>query len=437
MIIAGVGTTPTATLPNDKESLLKPTICAVLLAFTASAPASAQFLPFPGESTTNPGNFNPFPVKASLRCWYRNPRPTDPLATAYILAEHFELRGRWADAGLSPSSNIFYTEQSPDELQAACERTLAANAITDKPIQWTAADSSMSYNHQVWHEGKLTANGPVERMVVFGDSLSDTGNIYNDLQWKFPAPHSWFLGRFSNGPVWPEYFAEMTALPMSNWAIGGAETKNAFVFINGLDTQIRSFAKYAAKSNVYDPSRTLFTVLAGANDIMNDGSADMAATIQASERLEASLNDLVRLGARKIALLNLPDISRTPSFRDDAQQAFLIQQKVNLYNLRLFFMVERIQEESDVDIRIVDLKNMFDRVLAAPDAVGLSNTTHSCLNMPTDNKTDYVTGPAMTPACDPDRYVFWDRVHPTTRMHRMIAEAVFDTVAKQWELERH
>src|SRR3954447_10512298 len=45
-----------------------------------------------------------------------------------------------------------------------------------------------------------------EHLVVFGDSLSDTGNA----------------GRFSNGPVWVEYLADRLGLKLSPSQRGGS-----------------------------------------------------------------------------------------------------------------------------------------------------------------------------------------------------------------------
>ena len=72
-------------------------------------------------------------------------------------------------------------------------------------------------------------------IYVFGDSLSDTGNLLaaaenflgatNELVLEFFAPY--FEGRLSNGPVWVETLApqlELTSDPNLNFAVTGATT---------------------------------------------------------------------------------------------------------------------------------------------------------------------------------------------------------------------
>ncbi|MGZ9082256.1 MAG: SGNH/GDSL hydrolase family protein [Rhodoplanes sp.] len=69
-------------------------------------------------------------------------------------------------------------------------------------------------------------------MFVFGDSLSDTGNVYDLTRGILPAP-PYAGGRFSDGPVYAEYMAKGLGLPLdnvlsggTNYAFGGAETNS-------------------------------------------------------------------------------------------------------------------------------------------------------------------------------------------------------------------
>ncbi|OYV66503.1 MAG: hypothetical protein B7X09_03565, partial [Acidiphilium sp. 21-66-27] len=61
-------------------------------------------------------------------------------------------------------------------------------------------------------------------LYVFGDSLSDNGNIPRLTGVPYPPPP--YVGyRFSNGPVWAEYLPGLTGLnfkPSNDYAVGGA-----------------------------------------------------------------------------------------------------------------------------------------------------------------------------------------------------------------------
>src|SRR5689334_7437247 len=50
------------------------------------------------------------------------------------------------------------------------------------------------------------ARGAYSQIVVFGDSLSDTGNVNNQTFGISPGS-GYYQGRFSNGPVWVEDLA--------------------------------------------------------------------------------------------------------------------------------------------------------------------------------------------------------------------------------------
>ncbi len=45
---------------------------------------------------------------------------------------------------------------------------------------------------------------PFSRIVMFGDSLSDTGKMYGKMRGYLPSSPPYYQGRFSNGPVWLE-----------------------------------------------------------------------------------------------------------------------------------------------------------------------------------------------------------------------------------------
>src|SRR6476659_8447225 len=76
------------------------------------------------------------------------------------------------------------------------------------------------------------AAGPFSNLVVFGDSLSDVGNIAQAPFINTPGPYYW-NGRFSNGPVYAETLATGLGLPaLVNSASGG----NDFAYGGGQTT---------------------------------------------------------------------------------------------------------------------------------------------------------------------------------------------------------
>src|SRR3954471_13399322 len=96
--------------------------------------------------------------------------------------------------------------------------------------------------------GRTPALRPFERIVVFGDSLSDSGNG----------------GRFSNGPVWVELLARyfgVVLLPAdrggTNFAVGGAPIDGP-PGSESLDEQVRLYLdRRRRETAAADAARTL------------------------------------------------------------------------------------------------------------------------------------------------------------------------------------
>ena len=74
----------------------------------------------------------------------------------------------------------------------------------------------------------------------FGDSLSQTGNIYQESGNMFPISPPYFEGRFSNGLIWLELLGQKLEAPVINFSFGGATTgsENIGGLLPGLQQQI-------------------------------------------------------------------------------------------------------------------------------------------------------------------------------------------------------
>lgn len=110
---------------------------------------------------------------------------------------------------------------------------------------------------------------------VFGDSLSDIGNLFRKTLGTVPPSPPYFEGRFSNGPLAVEILAQDLGLPLSlktDFAIGGARTDRTNngdigpIQFGGLLTQIDSFKDQAAELGA--GAEDLYLVWAGGNDFL-------------------------------------------------------------------------------------------------------------------------------------------------------------------------
>ena len=159
----------------------------------------------------------------------------------------------------------------------------------------------------------------------FGDSLSDTGNIFTLTGGATPAS-PYFNGRFSDGPVWAEYLAAGLGLPNAaraslqggnDFAFGGARTAGGT--IPSLLSQVGSFASGLPS---LDPN-ALYVLVAGGNDMRDARSAfpamdatgaagRLAAATTAVGNIKSAIDQLAAKGAKNVLISNLPDLGSTP-----------------------------------------------------------------------------------------------------------------------------
>lgn len=267
-------------------------------------------------------------------------------------------------------------------------------------------------------------------LVVFGDSVSDGGNVAltigqpngvpqvisgNSYIPDYPYAPS---GRYSNGPVWAETFAQSLGLPLlpslaggSNYAFAGARTSGADVPVPTLTTQTAAFL---AQVQGVAPADALYVIAEVGNDARDAlaaiaGGADATSTMQLAATRYASdvgaiVDSLRDAGAQHFLVFNNVDLGRVPAVAamgsDAAALASTLTASMNTE------LGQRLQGQSD--ITLLDTFSFIDRVTLDPQAFGFVNGSDAC---------------GAIAQADCSGYVFWDGLHPTAAMHRVIADA--------------
>ncbi|WP_434631957.1 SGNH/GDSL hydrolase family protein [Chromobacterium sp. CV08] len=401
--------------PLSREALLKQGLPKAKPATAATARMAAAATP--GGATYT-----------YLRCYYRTGGANTQPSTDYVWAldpssgDYYRLNGHWWSSGVFEWKNMFYSDVSQDTLRAACQSTLTAKGIQQQPAMVFAADNAMSYNYTVWSNDAAGQGPAINKIIAFGDSLSDNQNVYNASQWTLPNRSSWYIGHFSNGPVWVEYLASRLKLPLYNWAIGGAGVSTQKLVIPGVVQQVQSWQQYMQQAPNYNPATTLFTMWIGGNDLVNYGSTpDKVIAGQ-----QQALNNLLGAGARNILLLKLPDVSRAPVFQMRNDGATVAAQVLD-YNRKLDALAASLRQQYGANIQVFDSYALFGDVLNNPAKYQVGNTTQSCLNINTDSSLNYMRSQSPRGNCtNADSFVFWDTLHPTTHTHLLLGNAVAD-----------
>lgn len=209
-------------------------------------------------------------------------------------------------------------------------------------------------------------------LVVFGDSLSDDGNI----------------DRFTDGPIWVEILAASLGADLYDYAYGGATTgydnPAAGLSYTGLQWQVDN---YVAPTN-----DALYTVWAGANDFLQERSF-----ISAANNIGTALENLYTDGARDILVGNLPDIGATPAFISTPDATVATYWTLG-FNAQLETVLSDFKESYD------------DAILYKLDAYGIFS--------------DFV------PGSEEWADLFWfDGFHPSSEGHQLIADIAYTKVA--------
>jgi phospholipase/lecithinase/hemolysin len=260
-------------------------------------------------------------------------------------------------------------------------------------------------------------------IIVFGDSLSDTGNAYiATLHGKAPSP-PYYHGRFSNGPVWIEDFAAKFGLTIApalsggtDFAMAGAKTGSG---ADRLSYQADLYLLLSAFSRP-DP-RALYVVFAGANDVRSalDENDPAPALAHAALSIRHVIEHLAAHGAVNFLVPNLPDRGATPAARMHGMAA---EEKTLTwaYNAGLDAALRDLPGKLRINLVRVDFWSSVEHTLAAPQQLGFTNTTEPCL---IHDKTGY------RQCAEPEKYLFWDNNHPTRQEHLSLAAAALAAYA--------
>jgi len=269
----------------------------------------------------------------------------------------------------------------------------------------------------------LPARADFAKLYVFGDSLSDDGNVYTLTGGAFP-PSPPYAQHFSSGPVAVDRLANILGISLlpstaggKNYAVGGATTGTANFLTTefppltpalnntGMQTQVNTFT---AARPAFDPSTTLFVLWGGPNDFLLSPTPATAA--QAVTNLTNEIVALESVGARNFLVPNMPDLSITPFGRSlTAEQQLGLQQLSLGFDAGLDHALAAVRAGSPPGVDIVGFNTLgaLNALLANPSAFGLSNVTDPCFN-------------GVSVCGDPDQYLFWDTVHPTAHVHDIL-----------------
>ena len=306
--------------------------------------------------------------------------------------------------------------------------------------------------------GSLAAQTTFSSVVVFGDSLSDTGNIAHLTQaasggvLRYPGDNKalgldYTDGRFTDGKdtqpaasayfgVWVEQLT--TSFPAkpavtdsldggTNYAYGDATTANTTTTVTEgplsitLHNMGQQLNDYLNQSPAPVPTaKTLYVFWGGANDIYQAVSAAVTAGTDPTAAATAAattavtnesgyIQQLIAKGATNFLVVNEPPLGGVPTYATTASASALnagaAAMAQGLPGALAAIKTASAAAGITVNFFQVDIFTQFASAAGSPMAVGLSNVTAAAQNI----------------AASPDTYLIWDGLHPTTTGHHIVA----------------
>lgn len=272
---------------------------------------------------------------------------------------------------------------------------------------------------------------PFSVIYAFGDSLSGVGNDYTLSLGTLPVSPPYSDGRFTNGPVWVQDLATSLDLPAvtpslrggTGFAYGGGETGSTPLH-SGTAIDLPSQLTQFTFLNPKPQADALYTLSIGSNDVLDAISAFPTDPVTAVTNVaDAALNEtkfiisLIGDGARNLAVLNVPDLGKTPratgmgtgTVQAASYLSALYDQQLNgaLQPLMGFF-----------NLHVINAFALLDAAIANPASYGLTNVTDSVW---TGNYTDASSGTLRATGAAANSYLFFDSLHPTAQGHAVVA----------------
>lgn len=288
----------------------------------------------------------------------------------------------------------------------------------------------------------VMAGGSFSNIYVFGDSLSDTGNLASIPEFDFFNQPPYDRG-LSNGPRAVEVLAESLGLSVApslhhlpgqtgtNYSVIAARARARDGEIIDLNSQINAFL---LKTNFAAPADALYVISIGGNDIRDardEKNPIKAFRIlqQAVGGIDEAIRTLVDNGARSILVTNASDVGAVPetvALAESTGAKNLVRSatvKTRIFNHKLSRKLVKIERDLNLDLVDFDLFSFYRSVFRNRTALGFTNASEGCFSTLT-----LTFNPDCENGANFDKFVFFDEFHPTAKTSERIGRALFAVV---------
>ena len=292
------------------------------------------------------------------------------------------------------------------------------------------------------------ARAPYSGLIVFGTSLSDSGNAFA-LRGGTNTPPDYVLDpllipgepyargghHFSNGATWIEQLARSLGLAGSvrpafasssptatNYAVGAARAYDDGRNFN-LSDQVEAFlADFSGAA----PSDALYVIEMGGNDVRDALVAYQTGGLPAAQAvlqkalgsIAGNIQLLYQAGARDFLVWLPPNVGLTPAIQMLNQispgAAQLATGLTQAFIGGLTGVLTQLSALPGISVTPFDAYSLLNGIVTNPASYGLTNARDAC-----------IVPDAEPFSCQAaDDYLFWDGIHPTAAGHAVVAGAV-------------
>ena len=314
------------------------------------------------------------------------------------------------------------------------------------------------------------------KLVVFGDSLSDNGNAAAALASVGQTLGNYAPNEFTDGPhtnpptagpygLWIDQFAGLLQTPDpepfvvftpsgksggrlsvnptgTNFAVASALAGNnpnfspanfltpGYTQVPGTTNQVELYLSFNDKKA---SPQDLYVFWAGSNNIYQSLSNESSfkdlpgIAIDAADDIAGNIATLAKAGAKYFLWLNLPPVGEVPYIEDNPSAVIRNLGKeaadgaALAFNAELISDVYALRNKYGIELIVVNTNSLFNAIIGDPKCYGFANVK--------DAGWCGTDGLSTCAEDNPNGFLFWDELHPTTSANEILAKWAYSNVA--------
>ncbi|KAK7306591.1 hypothetical protein VNO77_44540 [Canavalia gladiata] len=326
---------------------------------------------------------------------------------------------------------------------------------------------------------QLAAKYNVSCILVFGDSSVDPGNndaLNTTMKSNFPPYGKNFFnslptGRFTNGRLPTDFVAEAVGyrkvipafldphlkeedLPygvsFASAATGFDDYTAQVSNVLSVSKQLEYFAHYKIRMRKlvgeeraeFIIRNALYIVSMGTNDFLQNYFLEPTRPKQFSlnqfqnfllSRFSKDAQAMRRLGANMLVVVGVPPLGCIPLVKTVMNEngcVSSLNSVAHSFNAKLSQQLDNLKTKLGFHTTVyVDIYGVIQSAVMNPKKYGFIEGSKGCCGIGTIEYGTSCRG--MNTCSDPNKYVFWDAVHPTEKMYKLIADEAIESISKE------